>query len=528
MGQSIDLNFDIGAGLLVAGGSAFANGIPTLTRNDGYTLRMRLLERDAFGVLRDASLGTPSLKLGIGNVDDKPSDGQFRLTLSGPVTSSAIPFNASTAQVLNAVSAIAGNVTVTTYGSETNAWVITAVTVNTALTWGGDSYTLFPSSSVLISTRRAPAANVEGQYVVQLARNPAVLATSFSASSTAGAVSLTKLQDGDSSTNKNEVYRLSVGPDAIGGSIVLAYGNNAATGVVVGSSAASFSEALSAVTGIGAGNISVQADASGSGYTITFVRNLGQTNITTGLTVDASSVIFAKYYEATVTMGTAELDELFAEAGTNTITPTLEIELTDGTPRTLWQGDVTVRRDLISQSASVPASRESYYTKSEIDAFVFLKNSTTGFELSGNNRTLYNASGSSVVRVDNIGVGFFANSPAPQPAGPNVVTGLISLGLLSSGTTWGVLPLSTGTLTTTASLDFGNVVSHGSTVVTAPLTGAVEGSLILLGLPNSTCAGLVFQASVSASGVVKITALNVTSNSVTQSAQTFRLTAFGY
>ena len=39
----------------------------------------------------------------------KPSTGQFRLTLSGPVTSSVIAYNAAPLDVYNAISAIAGS-----------------------------------------------------------------------------------------------------------------------------------------------------------------------------------------------------------------------------------------------------------------------------------------------------------------------------------------------------------------------------------------------------------------------------------
>jgi len=529
MAQTLDFYLDITSGSLVTGGSVYAGSLPTLTRNDTYKFRLRLLERDSVSDLMDYTGAAPAIKLGIGNLSAKPSTGQFRLTLSGPVTSSVIAYNAAPLDVYNAISAIAGSAcTVTTYGSETNAWIITAATANTTLTWGGDSYTLFPASAVQISTRQTPDANTKGQYVVQLARNPAVLATTFGASSTAGVIALTKLQDGDAATGKNEAYALTVGRDAIGGTLVLAYNGNATTGIQVGASAASFTEALSAVTGIGSGNVTVEMANNFGTYNIVFTRALGQQDLTPTLTLDASGAYYAKFFEATVTMGTAELDELFAESGSNTITPKLEVEINDGSPRTVYQGDITVRRDLISQSASIPAARESYYTKSEIDAFSFLKNSTTAFSSTASTATLYSPSGNARVQANNTGLGFYGVTPVARPTGPNAVTSLINLGLLTSGTTYGVLPLSVDTLTTTASLNFGNVVSQGSTTVTVSLTGAGANDLVLLGLPNSTCAGLIFQAAVSGSDVVKVTALNVTSTSVTQSAQTFRITAIGY
>jgi len=568
MGQQIDLYLDTGANALVAAGSVKNGVFPTLTRNDSYTLRVRLQARDSSGLLRDIDTTGASLKLGIGYLDGKPTDGQFKLTTSTG-TSTAISFNATTAQVATAISAIAGNCTVTTYGSVTNgAWVITAVTANTALSFGGSSFTLFPTSSVLINTRRYPAVSVNAQQIIQLSRNPAVYSDTFTAASTAGVVSLTQLQVGSSgTTGMNQTWRLSVGPDAEGGNIVLNYGANSTTGIAIGATAASFSEALSAVTGIGSGNISVQAGNNQGDYTISFVRNLGQQNVTTVLSLDASAVVFGKFFQSTVTMATSELDELYAEAGTSTITPKLEIELTQsGTPKTIYQGDITIRKDVITTGSAVPAAAAGYYTKAECDA-LFVEDSATNVDAT--NRKLYNSggsvfldwqnntigtgatvldlSGTAVTITDgyNLGLGtttgtkfgvstssklaFYGSTPVTQPNGSNVVTSLINLGLLRTGsTTYGVLPLSVETLTTTASLAFGAVAANSSTSITVAVTGASINDVVLIGAPNAVSEGLVFFGHVVAADQVHVDAVNATTASKTQSTQTFRITVIGY
>ncbi|NBW21981.1 MAG: hypothetical protein EBR82_79915, partial [Caulobacteraceae bacterium] len=366
MAQNIDFYIDVTNGSLVAAGST-ANGVmPTLTRNDTYNFRVRLQQRDSANFLRDFDTTGSSIKLGIGGIDDGPSDGQFKLVLNS-VTSNAISFNATPAQVLTAISGIAGQATVTTYGSEPYSYLITAVTPNTAMSFGGSNFTLFPTSSVIISTRRFPTSGVQAQQIIKLRRNPAVYSDSFTTAPTNGVVFLTKVQDG--SATQNETYKLTVGPEAEGGSLVLGYDGSSTTGVPIGATAASFTEALSAVTGIGAGNISVDSGNNSGKYTISFVRGLGLQNITTALSLDASGVVFGNFLQSSVTLATAELDELFAEEGTDTITPTLEIELTqDGTPKTVYQGSIDVRRDLITTGAVVPAAQASYYTKAEADA----------------------------------------------------------------------------------------------------------------------------------------------------------------
>lgn len=515
MAQTIDFYIDVSSGQLIAAGAGYLGTVPSLTRNDNYTFRLRLQERGQDGLLRDASISGLSAKLGIGGVDNGPTSGSFRLTLNS-VTSSAISYNATTEQFANAISAIAGSATVATYGLDGFSYLVTGATANTALSFGGDAFTLFPTSSVLISTRRFPSANVAAQQIIQLRRNPAVYADAFTASPTAGVVSLTKLQDGGSS--KNESYLLRVGRDAVGGNLSLIYGANAATAIPIGSSAASFAEALQAVTGIGSGNISVDSANNQSEYSITFVKDLGNLNVTTALSLDTSGVVFANFVQSGITMATAELDELFAEAGTATITPTIEIEVSqDGKTSTVYQSTIAVRRDLITTGSVVPAAQAAYYTKSEADA-KFVDDATSGDAgtVDAANRRLANASGLSV----DWGQGRLYRS-----GGGSVAVDYANAQLQNSGTSvwdWGQA------YTTAVTLTFGSVPASESTTVTASLTGAVPNSLVLLGLPSATSAGLVFQGAVSGTGVVKITALNVTATAVTQSAQSFRLTAFGY
>lgn len=546
MKQSLDIYIDTTSGILVSRGAAKNGTLPILTRNDSYNLRVRLQERDQNGFLRDLDTSSSSLKLGIGGIDADPTDGQFRLVLNS-ITSSAISFNATTTQVYNAISAIASSgVGVTTYGNEQFAYLITSATLNTAMSFGGDAFTLFPTSSVLVSTRRFPTASVAAQQIVRLVRNPAVYSDTFVASPTAGVVSLTKIQDG--SSTQNETYDLAVGSDAEGGSVVLNFGANSTTAIPVGATAASFQEALTSITAISNGNISVDIGNNAGNYSISFVRNLGLTNITTALTLDASGVIFGNFLQTTVTMATAELDELFAEDGTDTISPKLEVELTqNGNPKTVLQTDVTVRRDLITSGSAVPAAQASYLTAAESFA-AFVRNSTTGVNSTARGladssavtsvnfgaRTLNNSAGTQVVSYGaglafaNTPMGFYGTTVTAQPANINVVSGLINTGLIANGTTYGVLPQSPRTLTTTASINFGLVNSNSTVSSQVTVTGCTLNDIVLLGLPPAVCQGLSFFGHVTTGSVVEVDAVNATNGNITQSSQTYRITVIGY
>ena len=523
MASNIDIYLDAQGGGIQPGGSAAGGALPQFTRNDIYNFRIRVQDSPIGEVPTDIDTSGTTLRLGIGNIDDTPTDGQFKLTCNG-TTSSAITFNSTALQIYNAIS---NNVsTVATFGNEEYSYVLTATQPNTAMSFGGDSFTLFPLSSILINTRRFPATGVQAQQVVKLRRNPAIFSNSFVATSTAGAAVLTKTQDGSSTSN--ETYRLAFTGDVVGGSFTLNYGSNSTTAIEIGASAVCASQALSAVTGIGANNISVAPLIGENGYSISFVRGLGSQNLATALELDAGGIYFAPFREATVTFATAELDELFAEAGTDTITPTLEIEMTDGgNPKTLHQGSVTIRKDLITTGSSIPADQASYLTAAESYA-AFLRNSTTGFSAFGALRDLRSSLGAVLIRGNNTGIAFFGNTPVAQPANINAVSGLINLGLLATGSTYGVLPSSPRTLTTTASIPFGTLSGHAVSAGNVTVTGAAIGDIVLVGLPGAVSGGLVVQGVVFAANTVCMTAINGANTSKTIGTAEFRITVIGY
>jgi hypothetical protein len=548
MAQSLDIYIDTTNGNLVAAGSARNGTLPTLTRNDSYNLRVRLQERDSSGFLRDLDLTGSSIKLGIGGIDADPTDGQFKLILNS-VTSNAISFNATTTQLYTAISGIAGaGVGVTTYGNEQFAYLITSATANTAMSFGGSSFTLFPTSSVLVSTRRFPASSIAAQQVIRLVRNPAVFADTFVASPTAGVLSLTRTQIGSTTASKNETYDLAIGSDAEGGSVVLNFGANSTTAIPIGASAASFSEALSAVTGVGSGNVSVDVGNNAGNYSISFVRNLGLTALTNNLTLDANGVIFGNFLQTTVTMATAELEELFSEAGADTITPKIEVELTqNGTPKTVLQTDVTVRRDLLTTGSAVPAAQASYLTAAESFA-AFVRNSTTGVNSTAGSladtsavtsvnygaRTLNNSSGTAVVSYGaglsfaNTPLGFYGTTVTAQPANINVVSGLINVGLLATGATYGVLPQSSYSVTTLASVTFGTLAGNDQHYRDVVVTGASLNDIVLIGLPTAVSTGIVIQGVAYKANTVCLSATNADSGSVALNTATYRITVIGY
>jgi hypothetical protein len=623
-----------------------------------------LLEKKANGSLDDIDFGSSSLKVGIGNIEEVPSGGAFKLAING-VTSSAIAYNATAISVYNAIS---NNVsTVALYGADSyGSYLLTATQPNTAMSYSSDVFTLFPGSSVLVGTRRNPTTGIEAQQVVKLVRNPIVYADTFTATPTAGELALTKLQDGSSALN--ETYELTVGPLARGGSFALVFGANATSAIPLFQSAVSVQASISAGINTVTQNMSVQENGKG-GYILAFTGRLGLTNITTPLTLDASGIQFIPMRQTTLTINTAEVEDAFADSGDTTITPTLEIELTQGgTPKTIYQGGVTIRKDLITAGSTVPGARDSYYTKSETDALFIntscggintggralldstsvtslhygnrtlndylgnnaltwvdgvqfnatklgfyntavtiqpastnvvsalvnlglvassvtlgnvVSNSTVNVDATGQdlysggqisvdwgNRGLRNSSGTTVAFWNStalsIGQGsgqinliladsgsfnsisfgtnsgskigtttsqklaFYNSTPIVQPSNINVVSGLINLGLLASGTTYGVLPQSPRTLTTVTF--FGPVTVGGNDVnsTTVSIVGAQPNDICMLGLPTDITHGITFFSHCVTEGQVHIDLLNVTGTQKIQTAATYRITVIGY
>jgi hypothetical protein len=540
MASNIDILLDKSSGLLNGGSSPYGS-LPAFTRNDVYPFRLRVLERNADGSYTDAVLSSPSFSLGIGNIDAIATDGQFKLTTTTG-TSTAISFNATTAQVLSAVSAIAGNVGVATYGDSGSAWIITAATANTALSFGALPFTLFPTASVQVNTRRAPTASVFAQQIVSLNRSPAVFADNFTAVSGDG-IALTLLQEGDAT--KNETYALTIGNDVYGGSYSLAYGGYSVA-LTYDQSADSATSVLSAITGIGAGNISCISDSK-RGLIVSFVNQLGLQNVSTALTLDSSGVQVYNYFTATVTMSTSEMEELFNEAGTDTITPTLEIEMTEsGQTKTLLQYTTSISKDLILTGALVPANLALYYTAAQVNAgFIAdsatnvnaanraLKSSSGVTAVNYGGRTLVNSAGSNVLSFSTglafSGVmGFYGATVTAQPANINVVSGLINTGLIANGATYGVLPQSPRTLT--AVTFFGPVTVGGNDVnsTTVSIVGVQPNDICMLGLPTDITHGITFFSHCVTAGQVHIDLLNVTGSQKIQTAATYRVTVIGY
>jgi hypothetical protein len=567
------LLIDVDAKQLLANRFGGVGSLPNFDRGDTPSFEVGFLKYN--GIQYDfVDYSSSSMKFGIGATAATPSEGQFKLTWNG-VTSNAITYNATTAEVQTAL-APAVSATVATISGVDLAWLITMTTqgifAGTTAGLGGDAFNLYPESSVLINTAREPSTNISMRQIVRLLQTPAAFQDSWANSQTTGGATLAITQEG--SATQSETYSLLIDDSVYAGQYNLIFGNQT-VGVAFNANASQIQEELAKLTSIG-----VYSDANGTSrpnvrvsgdngkFGISFVGNLAQTNITTSFSVNDSALFRPPYKTSVVTLGTSQIENLL---NSNVTDLSLEIEIVEnGKSNTVLRKDIEFNRnDLIVTGSAVPADQAGYYTKAETDA-LFVEDSTSNVDAT--NRRLKNSGGTTIVDYGaalfgasgmvnlsssaiTIGsypvyvgssvtatgavsfgggmavsgnLGFYGTSPIAKPSGPNVVSNVISLGLIESSSTYGVLPGSIKTITTSVTLTFGAVPANDTTSVSTTITGSNINDIVLLGLPNSLCAGLSFYGHVTTADVIEIDAVNGINSSRTQSAQTYRVTVIGY
>ena len=125
-------------------------------------------------------------------------------------------------------------------------------------------------------------------------------------------------------------------------------------------------------------------------------------------------------------------------------------------------------------------------------------------------------------------LGFYGTSPIAKPSGPNVVSNVISLGLIESSSTYGVLPQSSYSVTTLASVTFGTVNANDQHYRDVVVTGASVNGIVLLGLPSAVSAGAVIQGVAYKTNTVCLSCSNCDNTSIAVNTATYRITVIGY
>lgn len=82
------------------------------------------------------------------------------------------------------------------------------------------------------------------------------------------------------------------------------------------------------------------------------------------------------------------------------------------------------------------------------------------------------------------------------------------------------------TLAVTATLDFPSISAAATQTLTVTCPGAITGDPVVVGLPGTVDAGIVFDARVSAADTITVRAMNITASPVNPASATFEFVVF--
>jgi len=337
---------------------------PSFFLGDLAKLQIFFIEQTGLGTYprqEVAGLGTPGIRVAVGQIDASPTAGHFTLTFGGDTTL-ALDYNITAALLqtrlnqLNSIGA-AGDVTVSKVGDN---YAIKFNTNGSRGAFTGDASALIPLSNVGISVLQEGDGTKPEIVLVHLQQNVAALATSFSALSASSAtVSTLSAWDGS-----RAVYRLSISPDPKGGTFSLAFdavtGTDVSTSsIAVGSPALDVQNALS-IDALENKVTVQQVGAYAYDIAVTAEPDTG------GLTVDDSGLLSFAGFEGDLDLNTANAISILD--GADFFETTLEVEISDGAAhQTVLQIPCTIRSAVIDEAAVNPVTLDPVLTQATGD-----------------------------------------------------------------------------------------------------------------------------------------------------------------
>ena len=359
------LFIDVKAGLAYPNFSSTSPiGNPSFYLGDLAKLQIFFIEQTGLGSYprqEVAGLGTPGIRVAVGEIDASPTAGHFHLTFGGDTTPNQ-SYAVTAAQLqtdLNALASItaAGGITVSKIGDN---YSIKFVSNGSRGAFTGDASALIPLSNVGISVLQEGDATHPEIVLIHLQQNVAALATSFSAL-TASTATVTTLSAWDGS---RAVYRLAISPDPKGGTFSLAYdaisGTDVSTAsIAVGSTGLDVQNALS-INAL-ADKVTVQqVGAFAYDIAVTVQPDTG------GLTANSSGLLSFAGFEGDLDLNTANAISYLD--GAESLETTLEVEISDGVDhQTILQINCTLKSAVIDESAVNPLTLDPVLTEATAD-----------------------------------------------------------------------------------------------------------------------------------------------------------------
>jgi hypothetical protein len=449
-----------------AGSSQISN--PTFTLGDTAGIEIYLVESTQVASYPRQELpfpATPGIKVAIGAIDESPLAGTWVMSYGGNSTS-ALPYNATAAQLQTALNALAsitsaGGVTVSKIGDNYNI-AFNLPGVRTELTT--DSTALIPLSTATVATLQEGTSTKVAITLVHLQRTVAGLATTFTQTSESQ-ISIVSLGAWDGS---KATYRLSISPDPKGGSFTIGFdaltGDDVSTSAIqVGASAQDVQNALNikalvdkvTVTQVGA-----------YAYDITVATQPG----TSGLTANDAGLLSFNGYYGEISLNTAEAISLLD--GAASVETTLEVEITsDSKTLTLLQIPCTLKNAVIDAGAVDPLVLDTYLSQTTADGR-YLRQSNNLSDLGSTSTARTNLGVYSTSQVDTA-LALKANLSGAAFTGDVTTTGRMGIGGAVANNTAHKLAIYNGNVVFSAG--YGLAFGDGTTQTTAATTPDLSG-----------------------------------------------------
>ena len=362
--QDLDLIIDIQRGKLLRSFDSTAESrLPDFYLSDTIPASVRLVKSSGLSSRpwSDVDLTGKTIRLAIGNPAGRPTGGTYTLTYSGNTTA-ALSYNATESQISVAVNALAsiisaGGVVVTASASGAYRIAFSSVGARTAIT--ANTASLYPSSGAFIAIAQTGDASTREVAVVRLETQPAAY-SELTTTLPVAAITSSVIRVG--STGVGAIQSFTLDPTPYAGTYALEIDDETTGAIPYDASAATVQAAIVALTGIGAGGVTV-AGASPT-FTLSFAASLGAVETVSG---DATGLSVATGYSGDLSLNTAAASELLN--GEASASATLEIELYDdgdAVARTVYQSACTLRDDVIGNTPSAETGGPAYMTAAGI------------------------------------------------------------------------------------------------------------------------------------------------------------------
>lgn len=334
---------------------------PEFIRGDGIPIKVRILKESASNERRwdDAGLTDQNIRVGIGTPGGTPTSGEFTLTYGGDTTSS-LAYNASASAVetaLNALASItsAGGVTVAAVG--TGGYRVTFNTAGARTDFSADSTALYPTSSIVAFEAITGDGSTREVAIIKIEAEPAAY-VELTATLDAAGSSISTIREGAAGVGDIQQFELT--PEPFDGSYFITIGSAKSAAIQWDATAEEIQTAIEALSGIGAGNVTVTGEF--PLYTATFDASLTDVS---EMTIDASGLVVPTGRQGTLNTNTAGFVELLA--GAADARGTLEVEIYDtnnSTSYTVLQTTCIALEDLIGNTPSSQTPLPTYLTTS--------------------------------------------------------------------------------------------------------------------------------------------------------------------